>query len=830
MAYAGVVQFVEFECASDTKITPSKTMALPWPAFVARASAAVLRQEKDGKGFCPNVFGPTPKYLSPERVDACAVETTMATFDYDHINEEQAERIVDACRVSGYEFFLYTTHSNNPPNDCRFRLVFPINRPVLKRQHKLFRLALLAHIGIPLADKVTNNPSRFFYYHAASPANQHEAYTELVEGNVVDVDLVLNSHSKSTRESQEPATPAAKALPDTSIPRDAIIAELNKVREQPLATRIRLMLEGQPLASEGQRDSTIQSFCSQLVFRFPMFSDAALLDIMRPSLLAMGDDGEWVDKAEDKLERARNRKEEQDEQEREIFDTLLRDDRMLSSFSSTSGTFVSDEPYSDEEIAKFAEEQGCEPHEFRRRWMIQIAKAYFIFSNGKYEGPFPAEAADNTMRYDLSRARPDHVRFEVATKNDLKPAKLGDIVKAYGSVGSSINYSYVIQKSRYSPGDRTLTIATAPLRNIKPSYVHEIQKWLELLGGNETDRLLDWLATCTKLEQATCALYIEGPKGAGKSLLTQGLGRLYSTQGPTKLTGDHFVSWNDDFLKNPILVIDEELPTQRGQKTSNLLRDLITLEVRPIRKKYLDGVTLHGAVRLVCASNNDNLIRFEEDLNRADLDAIAERYFHLKVGKEPADYLEAIGGRPVTRTWVLKDLIASHVLWLRDNRTPANYGRLLVSGKMDEMRKKLTTTSGIAPEVCQFIVKSLLDLPNARDQVVAIKDGKVWVSCSSVAEATRWSLLVPGCAVPTESRVAEVLKTLCSERKKFRWNNEKNPRMRYCVDLDLLIHRAEETGLADREDIMSVVHSVKESTIDVVLTTEEAENVGLLRS
>jgi hypothetical protein len=819
LGYSGIVKWVAFNGCADTVITVGKVRSASWADFVAEYSKLSVRVEKDGPGFCPNVFAPAPpKHPKAARVDACVYETTMAGFDFDSLSDEEAEAVVAGVEASGYECFLYTTHSHAPPSNNRFRLVFPLSRPVAFREHRRFRQAFYRAMQWDESDITeTVNESRFFIAHATHPARVSEAFTKLWAGKPIDVDSVLQWGVKTQPVvPTEPIKPASTATTPYSL--FETVAQLKKVRDPKFVPVIKAMFDGRPLADEGHRDTTLQAFLSFLVYKFPHVSDAELLGMLGTSLHNMGTDDDWVAKADEKLARIRSDYEVAKAEETEFAENLARTDRLEAS-GGKSGT-----PYTSADLERYASEHGCTVAELLHRLVIQHRSVYFFFSDGQYVGPFPTEAADNTMRFDLARAS-EHVHFTSATKTGFKEAKIQDVTKSNGRVATQIIYTYLEKNSRYDPQQRALNIATAPLRDIEPKCYPEIHRYLEIVGGSETERLLDYVATFTQLEHPTCALYLEGPKNSGKSLLAYGLARLYSSvHGPVKLKGEHLVKFNDDFLKNPVLFIDEVLPGVKGESASSLLRELITSNVQALRKKHLDGATLHGAVRLICAANNDNLIRFEEDLNRHDMDALAERYFHLKIGDDASEYLESLGGRRVIDTWVKQDKMAAHALWLRDTRKVEPYGRLLVSGKMEAMRAKLTTSSGIAPEVCQLLVKALIDKTTVRDAVLVVKNGEVWANAGDIVEPSRWTSFVTGRQPPKESQVTTVLRNLAAGVKdKFRAGTERNPRWRWKINAELLIHKAEELGLSDREDILASLRRPTPVSKDASFQPTEAE-------
>jgi hypothetical protein len=561
------------------------------------------------------------------------------------------------------------------------------------------------------------------------------------------------------------------------------------------------VLEGAPLSGEGGRNQTMWKAASYLAFTLPDTETDAFLALLRPSLYAMAaeegnDIEEWVEEMEEKLERARGEQRQQAEDARRFKE----DSKVLSRLASVDPG-ESAEPYTQEEVAGWAKAAGCTLEEFQRRWIIQYAGAYFFLRNGRYDYPLPEKAAANDMHVALSRAD-GFVDLTVPTKTGEKKKSLSTVIQEYGTVVPRLAFSYLHAGSYYDKADKTLLLGAAPLRKIEPRFNANIQRWLELLGANDPERFFDWLATLTDLSKPTCALYLRGPRGIGKNMFYLGLSRLWTKTGPVMLTVKHFTDWNDDYLSCPLLVVDEAMPGAKDDKSlDGYMRQLITAESRPLAQKFLIGrPPLLGAQRVVMVANKDDLLAFSEDMTGEALDATAERYFYLRCDEEPGKFIESLGGRKATESWVAGDEIAAHIHHLAQSRKVKPYGRLLVSGKLSQMRSKLAASSGIAPHVCEYILKTLKD-PKYRDQFLRVGNGRILVSALTIVDKARWEGMVPAARVPSLQRAAEALKAISVSEQQVRvW--EKGVRKRYYeLDLEILKDKAEELQMFDRSEI-----------------------------
>ena len=156
------------------------------------------------------------------------------------------------------------------------------------------------------------------------------------------------------------------------------------------------------------------------------------------------------------------------------------------------------------------------------------------------------------------------------------------------------------QLRRSSRGYETASIVEAPCPrdpDLQPRYDPEVAQWLKLFGGDDHEKLQDWLATAPDLEQPTSALVAVGPPLVGKTLLAFALARLYKSDRPADLASV-MADFNDGMLASPIVLADEELPKDyRGQAQTARLRQLIQARRHKLNRKFLSEATVRGALR-----------------------------------------------------------------------------------------------------------------------------------------------------------------------------------------------------------------------------------------
>jgi hypothetical protein len=459
------------------------------------------------------------------------------------------------------------------------------------------------------------------------------------------------------------------------------------------------LLAGQSFA-DTERDRAMQQMASVVAWMAPDNDPADLArDLFGPSLACWAAEpgatkthAEELSKCTDKLKRAqedarneRARIEAEDGQMKALLG--YKEDPNAPDLTAVGPV------YGAAELQEAATVARCTQAELNKRWVVQVADSFYVLmqTNGHfgYSPPQRRAALDPGLYQWLERApliwtSPKGKRMERKTVQDL----LAD----YSSTAIGAEASLRLDNSYYDPTARMFHEATCPLRDLCPEHNPEVDGWLRALGGADADKLLDWVATVTLLHIPSCAIYLDGPRGAGKSLFANGLARLWNGGNPTvmaRVIGDGF---NADLARCPLIFADEALPTKwHGKQTSAELREFITRNRHTLARKHLANIDIEGCVRVILAANNDNMLAFNEDMTPEDMQAVAERFLHIQCAGA-APYLASLGtDYPQEHGWVTEDVIAKHALWLRENRPVARTGRLAVMGHQTRVHQNIAT-------------------------------------------------------------------------------------------------------------------------------------------
>lgn len=602
-----------------------------------------------------------------------------------------------------------------------------------------------------------------------------------------------------------------------------LVERLNNLRKRESKTIAKKLIAGASLAKEGERDTELQRAASLIAFTAQglEIDPYDLLEMLRPSVQAMqaeagttGNPPPDMDDAAKKLERAiyaaQAAEASKKEAEKKLREALARAGGRYTEEVQESAI------YTDEQNKAFAKSLDCTLEEFSTRLIIHKGSAYYVFVNGKYDGPYVKEDMANSLIKLL--APYSFVQLETITKDGTPRKKTPvELVQTHGSLANKVVSSLFLQKSYFDPKTNSFYEACCPLEpTLKSTYNDEVHTWLKLLGGKDADKLLDWLATLTRLDNPTCALYLSGPRSTGKSMLTQGIASLWGSSVPTEFSKIS-ESFNSDLARCPIVVADEYIPDGITKKRSTAeLRQLIASTSRILSRKYLPNVNMVGAIRLIICANNDRLLAMgDEDLGQEDLHAVAERFLHIRVEKEAALYLAKLGGREYTKDWVDGRVIANHLKWLSENRPVRLGNRFLVEGHTTQMHKSLATQGTVANLVLEWIGKYLTNPIDANKVVKNILVGSNYICVNTVTVKEHWENFLKDNRIPTVTRIGRCLSNISKSSviiKGCRY---------HIVDGDVIFGWLKESQAGNIEEVAKRVSTPLDSDILIALVDKE---------
>lgn len=344
--------------------------------------------------------------------------------------------------------------------------------------------------------------------------------------------------------------------------------------------------------------------------------------------------------------------------------------------------------------------------------------------------------------------------YELYTKPNLPfranygaTESIRNLLSRYGATVDRILFTSGQAGTSYDKRAGAMIQGVHVLADAQPRFHADVDGWLRLLGGTDVEGVLDWLAAITFTQsEPICALYLDGPKGTGKSLLGAGIASLWGAApiSYASVMGD----FNGGLLTCPLVFADEGITIDRFQEASasEQFRNLVANTAHTINAKYQPPGTLNAALRVLVTSNGPQGIPFKKAMSQDGIDAVTDRILYAHMDRRAAAYLLSLGGRPAMRDWILPNnqpgKIAEHLLWLRDTRELKHGGRFLVQGRATKWHLGFAADQGHKSAVLQ-VASKLLDRAerNAMGAASGVQSEpgtkQVWVAPSAVYDA--WS-------------------------------------------------------------------------------------------
>ena len=404
------------------------------------------------------------------------------------------------------------------------------------------------------------------------------------------------------------------------------------------------------------------------------------------------------------------------------------------------------------------------------------------------------------------------------------------VLEQHATIVDHVVVSYIRTKVEYDPMINALYEPCAPMDpRLRPEFSADIDGWLRLLFAQKLDSCLDWLATLTRLDRPTCALYIKAAPDVGKGLLATVLARIWSSA-PSKYE-ELIRNFQDGLLQCPLVYADETVPEDPFNKNdSSVFRRIIGTGRQKVFIKHRAPAELEGFPRILITANNSDALNMRDALEPADLAAIKQRIGYVETDNSPGVYLKELAhsrGQQVqdmVEPWITQGKIANHVLWLRDNRKVAHGDRFLVEGWDSALTSRMAIKFGVAPLLGRFIVKVIRDKMRSVRGVV-YGDGQILVNVDHVRDA--WPHVMGRTSrVPGDQTLMKALKVLSEgDRVSRRGGEGESVRYFWRVDHRLIEQIAEEFHLTDRETIAYAVACPLDNDTEQKLLKHSVNNI-----
>lgn len=660
------------------------------------------------------LFSPAELVSGTSRNDKNVVAIHFGVLDIDGVAESD---LVSQLPFQ-HSFLLYSSYSHVKKGGA-WRVLIPLTRPVTPEEWPDFWPRLNDLFG-QLGDPKCKSRSHAYFLPAVPSAEElpHAVY-DWNDGETVDVDALLSA----------PLSPVV-ATPVATITLEAFRSAARRQKRH-MRARFDALLAGESFAKRSERNNVSFQMMRDLARELPDIDPESVRPFLAPSIDNMKPDGgfnldivvrQFADAqrahAIERVEQTNAARERAaDNVERAFHRTPFRGRR---------------EPYTEAEIALFAEHIGVKS--MQNYWVLQHKTSYYAFLAGEYVGPITKD--ELVEAHLLAPASSAGVEILRLTKSGSTPKTWQDLVIEYGTRIEKVVADLGASAPYFDPDTRTLYEAPCPMRPIEPRFDAAVDQWMRHFAGENYDKFVAWMAGVPEVREPTAVLFIKAQRGSGKTMLMNGLGRLWLAPGqdPPEVVDTMATSardYNDAMLRCPLTVADENFPPNRSAE----LRRFMQARSHTLRRKFLPVASVFGTVRVIIAANNTNLLKIREVLTVDDVEAIGERILFLQPGPEAREYLLSLGDRP--RAWVDQDILAAHCRWLHQNHHYQKGSRFLVEGQQGSLHRSIAISTSVSSAVCEWVARFLRD-PNKALQcdvpTVMVRDEEILVSPSGLSQ------------------------------------------------------------------------------------------------
>jgi len=288
---------------------------------------------------------------------------------------------------------------------------------------------------------------------------------------------------------------------------------------------------------------------------------------------------------------------------------------------------------------------------------------------------------------------------------------LDKILADYSAHIKEFRKSYTATETTFEPRTGTLHEGFR-LPTVRPACDPDVEDFLRaLVGGRNFDELEEWIKGCRRdrLHVPAAALFLVGPPGVGKSLLSIALAHLWGIKPIRFQAAMAATRFQHELTEGPFLVIEEQFPEKLRQSEFS---DIVQSTSRRVERKGVDQRThLHGCFRIMAMVNSIERVQFTDCGGADAVQALSDRIalFTVAPGAKPQILAALERLRPSPNSPLVDvDRIAGHLAWIQlaEPRTQRFLG-----GRIGSDSKAMILRSEVerAPELFEWLESYLTD-------------------------------------------------------------------------------------------------------------------------
>jgi hypothetical protein len=585
-------------------------------------------------------------------------------------------------KLKGHAYALHPTHScyatYHASGHYKVRVIIPLSEPIPFARWEKFWLKAQKYFDAWTLDTRCKNANHLYYLPAAP---SQEALDWMAEGFFSDtvsapLDVAVIEAMACLPSSQIPKAPVLNVpLPQIEAKLHKLAQKLEKKDDPSLGLAMSALLGGRAYSEFRSRHDAMIRLTHRIGREFPHCPPETLAPIFERSQAEMTAIHESPpDSMAAIIEGLGSAQAAYHAECAEL--ALWEEQRATADNERAAGVADPDYAYTDDDREEIAEALGITADE--NIWIIMSPASKEIFFV-TLKGLVGFLNTPENVAHHLGLLRPTGIEIHNVRgpkeSPRLVPKALKDLTDKNTRSLEIVRYDNRIQQHRL---DGTVLTLPCLKSSLQPTYVDEVDGFLRALFGDEYAKGEAWLSWFPDTSHLLCALFLSGPGGSGKTLLAEGLARIWEHGYP--VTFDQAITqFNFDITKSPFIFADEGLP--RDPAVTEHLRKLTGNRTFKIEKKYGDTGESLGARRVMIAANNSQALNFQNNmLERDDLEALQERIWVCPCSLSAKRFLAELSFEMCER--MAREDIAKHVLWLAENRRPpmARGARFAVSG------------------------------------------------------------------------------------------------------------------------------------------------------
>jgi hypothetical protein len=552
-----------------TPASAGEPETLDWSGMMDLLSEPIIVKDK---GLAVQIFPGEMLPGTSSKADASVDRIHYYFCDVDAVTKKEYLSTLKRVRDEGLECVVYSSFRHDPKkNHYRVRLVFPLTRPVLVGEWKIFWWNARLLLG-GLADPETAHPSKHYLLPSHRPGADGNYIHLHIEGKHLDPDAVIGKFKVEDLAASEVDIHLGSE-PVSGVAIDAVLRRPGSRKPEVLATveAIRAALSGAPYAAEGTRESTLFEIAGFLARKFPR---GKVEDLVEPFSVSVQTEarrgGPTIEDFSDKILRKQRFELEKLARRR------LNDEKALAKEAKFKDRAV---PYTPENLKRYIDRsKGKVTLELLKKQLILVHDNQFFVFNGDGYDYAVVNSLSQVIHGNLVYRAEDHLDFSLYYPTDgEKPPQekaRAHLLRDHGDFVLEVCYTYE-GLSYFDVNTKTLWLSRVKRHpsEIQAKFHPEVDEWVSAREEDQAERFKDWLSQVPHTDRPIAGIVCVGVKGSGKTKLAYGLSRLWGAHRPASM--QHALGgFNNEMLTCPVVLADESLPETNGRVPTDRIRSL----------------------------------------------------------------------------------------------------------------------------------------------------------------------------------------------------------------------------------------------------------------